>query len=64
MFWMGKGNVHAQSCLVLCDPMDYSPPDSMEFSKQKYWSRLPFPIPRDFPDPGIEPVIFWTLSTD
>ena len=23
---------------------------------QEYWSRLPFPTLRDFPDPGIEPV--------
>ena len=28
---------------------------SMEFSRQEYWSGLPFPSPRDFPDPGIEP---------
>ena len=28
----------------------------MEFSKQEYWSRLPFPPPRDLPDPGTEPV--------
>ena len=27
----------------------------MEFSKQGYWSRLPFPSPGDLPDPGIEP---------
>ena len=27
---------------------------SMEFSTQEYWSRLPFPPPGDFPDPGIE----------
>ena len=30
-------------------------PLSMEFSRQKYWSGLPFPSPGDFPDPGIEP---------
>ena len=30
-------------------------PLSMEFSRQEYWSRLPFPSPRDFPIPGIEP---------
>ena len=30
-------------------------PLSMEFSKQEYWSWLPFPSPRDLPDPGIEP---------
>ena len=28
---------------------------SMEFSRQEYWSRLPFPSPEDLPDPGIEP---------
>ena len=28
----------------------------MEFSKQEYWSGLPFPSPGDLPDPGIEPV--------
>ena len=27
----------------------------MEFSRQEYWSGLPFPSPRDLPDPGIEP---------
>ena len=27
----------------------------MEFSRQEYWSGLPFPSPGDFPDPGIEP---------
>ena len=27
----------------------------MEFSRQRYWSRLPFPTPGDPPDPGIEP---------
>ena len=30
-------------------------PLSMEFSRQKYWSGLPFPPPGDLPDPGIEP---------
>ena len=30
-------------------------PLSMEFSRQEYWSELPFPSPRDLPDPGIEP---------
>ena len=27
----------------------------MEFSRQEYWSGLPFPSPGDFPDPGIGP---------
>ena len=28
---------------------------SMGFSRQEYWSGLPFPSPVDLPDPGIEP---------
>ena len=31
-------------------------PLSMEFSRQEYWSGLPFPSPVDLPYPGIEPV--------
>ena len=30
-------------------------PLSMGFSRQEYWSGLPFPPPGDLPDPGIEP---------
>ena len=30
-------------------------PLSMGFSRQQYWSGLPFPPPRDLPDPGIKP---------
>ena len=30
-------------------------PLSMKFSRQEYWSGLPFPSPGDLPDPGIEP---------
>ena len=33
----------------------YRNPLSMGFSKQEYWSALPFPSPGDIPDPGIEP---------
>ena len=33
----------------------YQAPPSMGFSRQEYWSRLPFPSPGDIPDPGIEP---------
>ena len=33
----------------------YQAPPSMEFSRQKYWSMLPFPSPRDLPDLEIEP---------
>ena len=33
----------------------YQAPQFMEFSRQEYWSGLPFPSPWDLPDPGIEP---------
>ena len=37
--------------------MDCSPPgsSSMGFSRQEYWSGLPFPSPGDLPNPGVEP---------
>ena len=41
----------AQSCLTLCDPLDWSPPG---FSV--HGSGLPFPTPGDLPDPRIEPM--------
>ena len=33
----------------------YQVPPSMGFSRQEYWSGLPFPSPGDLPNPGIEP---------
>ena len=33
----------------------YQPPPSMGFSRQEYWSGLPFPPPGDLSHPGIEP---------
>ena len=38
-------------------------PPSMGFSRQEYWSGLPFPSPGDLPNPGIEPRSL-TLQTD
>jgi len=32
----------------------YQAPFSMGFSRQEYWSGLPFPSPGDLPDPGIK----------
>ena len=61
-FWCGKVNFEqgkvlvTQSCLTLRDPMDYSPPgSSVEFSRQEYWSGLPFPSVGDLSHWGIEP---------
>ena len=44
-----------QSCLIFCDPMNCSPPDSMKFSRQEYRSRMPFPSSGHLPHPGIKP---------
>ena len=46
----------AQSCPTLCDPMDCSPqtPSTTEFSRQEYWSGLPFCSPGELPDPRIK----------
>ena len=50
-------NEVVQSCPTLCDLwiVAHQAPPSMGFSRQEYWSRLPFPSPGDLPDPGIEP---------
>ena len=41
----------------LCNPwtVAHQAPLSTEFSRQEYWSGLPFPSPGDLPDPGIKP---------
>ena len=33
----------------------YKASPSMGFSRQEYWSGLPFPSPGDLPDPGVKP---------
>ena len=46
-----------QSCPTLCDHIDSTQqaPLFLGFSRQEYWSGLPFPSPGDLPNPGIEP---------
>ena len=48
----------AQSCPTL-QPQGNTVADqasqSTGFSRQEYWSGLPFPSPGDLPDPGIKP---------
>ena len=44
-------------------------PLSMEFSRQEYWSELPFPMPEELPNPGTEPVslahlLHWQAGQD
>ena len=47
-----------QWCPTLCEPMieTHQAPLSVEFSRQKYWSRLSFPTPGDLFHPGTEPM--------
>ena len=40
--------------VILWTVTHQAPPLSMEFSRQEYWSVLPFPPPGDLPDPGRE----------
>ena len=47
-----------QLCPTLCNPMaiTHQTPLSMGFSRQEYWSGLPFPSPGYLPNSGIEPM--------
>ena len=51
------GGLVAKSCPTLVTPwtVTWQAPLSMGFSRQEYWSGLPFPSPRDLPNPEIEP---------
>ena len=55
------------SCSVMPDSLwphgNCQAPLSMGFSRQEYWSGLPFPSPADLPDPGTEPESL-TLQAD
>ena len=68
----------SQSCLILCDPMDCSPPGSsvhgilqarilkwvaISFSRQEYWSGYHSLLKGDLPDLGIKPR-FSSLQAD
>ena len=48
--------VYSLSCvrLLRSHALSCQAPLSMEFSRQEYWSALPFPSPGDLPDPGIK----------
>ena len=54
----GGGGLVAESCPTLGTPWTEEPGrlQSMGFSRQEYWSGLPFPSPGDLPDPGAEPM--------
>ena len=44
-----SGSLKSHGLYVVCQALL-----SIEFSRQEYWSGLPFPSPGDLPDPGIE----------
>ena len=54
---MCGGGLVAKSCPTLATPWTVArqAPLSAGFSRQEYWSGLPFPSPGDLPNPGIEP---------
>ena len=51
------GGLATKSCPTLVTPWTIAlqAPLSMGFSRQEYWSVLPFPSPGDLPDSGIKP---------
>ena len=53
----GGGGLVAKSSPTLATPWTVAcqAPLSLEFSKQEYWSELPFPSPGDLPNPGVKP---------
>ena len=56
-FIHGGGGLVTKSCpsLVTTWTISCQAPLSMGFSKQEYWSWLPFPSPGVLPNPGLEP---------
>ena len=52
-----KVKVKSLSCVLFATPQTvaYQVPLSMGFSRQEYWSGLPFPSPVDLPNPRIKP---------
>ena len=44
--------------------VDYQASLSMEFSRQEYWSGLPFPLPGDHPDPRIKHMSLVSLALE
>ena len=64
--WLHRNPIHYSSCAcakslsrvrLFATPwtVAHQAPLPMGFSRQEYWSRLPFPSPGDLPDPRIEP---------
>ena len=59
--WKWKVKGKSLSCVqLLATPWTaaYQAPPPMGFSRQEYWSGLPFPFPQDLPDLEIEPALW------
>ena len=59
------GGLVTKSCLTLATPWTAAcqAPLSMGFSRQEYWSELPFPSPANLPGPfGILYILVYKLS--
>ena len=56
---VGGGGLVTKLCptLVTQRTVAHQAPMSMGFPRQEYWSGLPFPFPRDLPDPEIKPCV-------
>ena len=54
---VGCGDLVAKSCLTVATPetVALQSPLSLEYSREEYWSGLPFRSRGDLPNPGIEP---------
>ena len=64
VFWLGQVSevcVHVLGLFGATWTIARQALPSTEFSRQEYWSRLPFPTPVDLPDPGMEPSLLHLL---
>ena len=57
LFWLSEQVKSLSHVRLFATPwtVDYQALQSMGFSRQEYWSGLPFPSPGDLPNSGIEP---------
>ena len=57
MFYGGGDGLVVRLYMTLETPWTgaHQVPLSVEFPRQEYWNRLPFPSPKDLPGPGIKP---------
>ena len=55
VFWLVESETQWVWLFLASQTVAHWAPLSMKFSRQEYWSGLPFSSPGDLPDPGIEP---------